>query len=33
MKNILLITQGFPFGQKERGFLPAEYDALHEHHH
>lgn len=33
MKNILLVTQGFPFGQKERGFLPAEYDALHEHHH
>lgn len=33
MRNILLITQGFPYGQKERGFLPAEYDALHEHHH
>ena len=33
MKNILLVTQGFPYGQKERGFLPAEYDALHEHHH
>mgnify|MGYP003308203193 CR=1 FL=1 len=33
MKNILLVTQGFPFGQTERGFLPAEYDALHRQHH
>lgn len=33
MKNVLLITQGFPYGQSERGFLPAEYDALHQQHH
>lgn len=33
MRNVLLVTQGFPFGQTERGFLPAEYDALHQQHH
>lgn len=33
MKNVLLVTQGFPYGQTERGFLPAEYDALHQQHH
>lgn len=28
MKNILLVTQGFPFGKKESGFLPTEYERL-----
>ncbi len=32
MKNILLVTQGFPWGQSERGFLPAEFEALHQNH-
>ena len=33
MKNLLLITQGFPYGETERGFLPTEYDALSRHFH
>lgn len=28
MKKILLVTQGFPFGNSERGFLETEYDIL-----
>lgn len=28
MKNILLVTQGFPYGNKECGFLPSEYEKL-----
>lgn len=28
MKNILLVTQGFPFGNSERGFLETEYKYL-----
>lgn len=33
MKNLLLVTQGFPYGETERGFLPTEYDALSRHFH
>lgn len=33
MKNMLLITQGFPYGESERGFLPIEYEALSNHFH
>lgn len=33
MKNVLLITQGFPYGESERGFLPTEYEALSRHFH
>lgn len=33
MKNLLLITQGFPYGEAERGFLPKEYEALSRHFH
>lgn len=33
MKNILLITQGFPYGESERGFLPTEYEVLSRHFH
>ena len=28
MKNVLLVTQGFPFGNSERGFLETEYECL-----
>ena len=28
MKKLLLVTQGFPFGNAERGFLKTEYDFL-----
>lgn len=31
MKNLLLVTQGFPYGESERGFLPVEYEALQRH--
>ena len=31
MKNLLLLTQGFPFGESERGFLPTEFEALQQH--
>lgn len=29
-KKLLLITNGFPFGESERGFLPAEFECLNE---
>lgn len=28
MKNVLLVTQGFPYGTSEQGFLPTEYQKL-----
>lgn len=28
MKNVLLVTQGFPYGTSEQGFLPTEYQRL-----
>lgn len=27
-KNVLLITEGFPFGESEQGFLPTEFEML-----
>lgn len=33
MKNLLLVTQGFPYGETERGFLPTEYETLSRHFH
>lgn len=33
MKSLLLVTQGFPYGESEQGFLPAEYEALRRHFH
>lgn len=31
--NLLLVTQGFPYGESERGFLPTELEALRRHFH
>lgn len=33
MKNVLLVTQGFPYGVSEQGFLPTEYRKLAEAYH